>query len=287
VNEIPAAVWEVETQDTESHSLTVWPCMMQTERSTYVRFEVSTSAPVDYTLTLDSLHFAPLVLQQGELPECAPGESLHFGKGQRSNELLGHGWEGQNDDGVWSGYESVLLFKPVAACVPSSVQFELGPFQAASWPADLQLLILVNGRHAAQLDLRANRTAAIEILPEDLLVAPWLEFRFIPAPLPVTRYLASSGKGAKLEHTVVAFTLSNPSCGIFQTAAALSDADMPITEDLVRQIWTRYDLITFQKRLKAIEANAALSRLLDPLVSQAEPPRPRFILRSMRFERIE
>ena len=291
INEIPAAVWEVGGQETGSHSLTVWPAMMQTERSTYIRFEAGTPLPVESSLSLHRLHFMPLVLQQSDVFECPPGERIQFGNDPRADELLGDGWAGQNQDGVWSdGYESELLLNPLQGYVPASVQFQLGPRHLGSWPADQQLLVVVNGRHAAQLDLRTNQTPTIEIVPEDLVHRPWLEFRFIPAPLAFTRYLAASGMGTKLDQAILDVTFANPSCGVFQVAAALSLADQAITEELIRQTWSRYDLVTFQKRLKAVAANAAFTKLLAPLAPrngegqntlQAHPARPQFMLRSV------
>ena len=245
--------------------------MMQTERSTYIRFEVATPLPLDYTLTVHGLHFMPLLLQQNDGFECLPDKEIQFGKDSCPDEILSYGWAGKNHAGVWSdGYESALLFKPTQAYVPSSMQFELSPFHSHSWPAEQKLLIQVNGRHAAQLELRSAQSAIIEIVPEDLVRHQWLQVRFIVAPLAYTRYLAASGIGTAVDHTILAFTLANPSCGVIQAVEALSGAnvsgaDLPITEELIRQTWSRYELTTFQKRLKAVAANAAFTELLAPL----------------------
>ena len=95
----------------------------------------------------------------------------------------------------------------------------------------------------------------------------------IPAPLAFTRYLAASGMGTKLDQAILDVTFANPSCGVFQVAAALSLASQAITEELIRQTWSRYDLVTFQKRLKAVAANAAFTKLLAPLPPERRRPK--------------
>ena len=64
------------------------------------------------------------------------------------------------------------------------------------------------------------------------------------------------------EEAVVAFALAKPAYGQLRTSNELKKEGLFISPGGVRSVWLRHDLETFQKRLKALEAQAAQEHLI-------------------------
>ncbi len=66
----------------------------------------------------------------------------------------------------------------------------------------------------------------------------------------------------ELEEAVCRMALENPACGQLRVSKELKKEGIFVSPGGVRSIWLRHDLVTFKKRVKALEAKMAQENMI-------------------------